>query len=473
MRSKLCFCRWAAFSTALTFTFCFSACSKHATLSASNLSMAESITFEYAVYLLPNAKSRDAQAVLRHAIARYPSLRLVDELSKNPEAMLLHAYVKQDVAHSYAPPGLDSLRYSAHGLSDREASDLQHSTNALILDFAHPRKDVWQALRTANELAEELARGSGGLVWDQETREAYSPDAWHEKRLAFWTAEIPDVSGQTIIHIYPNGEFARAITLGMSKMGLPDVVVQETPWSSDNQVGNLINIFSQSIAEREVPHTSDQYRLDLHNIKNLHLRESQLKQLKGNASGVACLTLTEAKWEEGDPKNRLVRLASDRYPGDDSHIRQDRMISSFFGWQDTLSKVQHSQELLAESAREKSKLPGLRALFSAGLAPGELIEVKAPFSAENGNREWMWVEVTSWEEDRIQGVLDNEPSEVTTLHAGQIVQVREQDVFDYIHQLPDKKVEGNTTGEIIRKMSEGKSEQNSALGFAIPACAAD
>lgn len=435
--------------------------------------MAASITFEYAVYLLPNRGSRDAQAVLRHVIARYPSLKLVDGLPKNPETILLHAYLKQDVAHSYAPPRLDSLRYSAHGLSDKDANDLQHSTNALVLDFAHPKRNVWQVLRTADELVEELARQSDSLVWDQETREVYSPDAWHEKRLASWTGELPDVSSQTVIHVYPNGEFARAITLGMSKMGLPDVVVQETPWSSDNQVANLINIFSQSIAEREVPLKSDRYRLDLHNIKNLNLRQSQLEGLGKNGAGAACLTLAEAKWEEGDPKNRLVRLAFDQYPGDDSHVRQERMISSFFGSQDSLSQVQHSQELLAESAKERAKLSGLHKLFDAGLVPGEFIEVKAPFLAENGNREWMWVEVTSWKGNRIHGVLDNDPSEATSLHAGQVVQVREEDIFDYIHHFANKKIEGNTTGEIIRKMSERKIEQNSTRGFPIPQCAAD
>lgn len=473
MCSKLWFCRWPLFITALTFVFCFSACSKHAPPSAPNVSMAESISFEYAIYLLPNTKSGNVQAALRDAIARYPNLKLVDELPKNSEAMLLHAYAKHDVEQSYAPPGLDSLRYSARGLNEHQARTLQHSTNALILDFTHPKKDVWQALRTANELVEELARESGGLVWDQETREVYSPDAWHEKRLASWTTEIPDLSTQTVIHVYPNGEFARAITLGMSKIGLPDVVVQETPWSSDNQVANLINIFSQSIAERDAPLKSDQYRLDLHNIKNPHLRESQLKGLGKNGAGVGCLTLAEAKWEEGDPKNRLIRLASDQYTGDDSHVRQEKMISSFFGSEDSLSKVHHSRELLAESAKEKSKLPELHELFDAGLAPGEFIQVKAPFLAEDGDREWMWVEVTSWKGDRIKGVLNNDPSEVTTLHAGQVVQVREEDVFDYIHQFADKRVEGNTTGEMIRKMSEAASKQNSAPGFPLPGCAAD
>ena len=466
------FCRVAGLCAAVLIGGLFdSACSRHATGPALSLSLADSISFEYAIYLLPRPKPAAPLPLLHGALERYPALKLVDKIPENPDTMLLRGYLKEDIANNYAPPDLKSLPYHAHGLSDQESELLQRSTNALILDFSHPKKNVWQALRAANELAEDLARKSGGLVWDEETREVYSPDAWHEKRLASWSDEIPDVSDQTVIHIYPNGDFARAITLGMSKMGLPDIVVQETPWSSDNQVGNLINIFSQSIAERRTPPKVDQYRLDLHAIKNPHMREKQLADLKGNANGAACLTLAEAKWEEGDPKNRLVRLDADRYPGDDPHAKQDSMLSSFFGWQDSITTVEHSPELLAESAKEKSRLPELRKLFNAGLAPGEFIEVKAPFSAEDGNREWMWVEVTRWKGDEIRGTLENEPAEVKTLKAGQVVQVREQDIFDYIHRFADKRVEGNTTGEIIRKISEGEKKQGGVRGSSIPACA--
>lgn len=446
-------------------------CSPRATGPAPSLSMAESISFEYAIYLLPKSKTPDPLTLLHNALERYPALKLTDKLPKKPDTMLLHAYLKGNIASNYAPPDLKSLPYHAHGLSDQQGERLQHSTTALILDFAHPRKNVWQALRTANELAEELARKSRDLIWDDETREVYSPEAWHEKRLASWSDEIPDVSGQTVIHIYQNGDFARAITLGMSKMGLPDVVVQETPWSSDDQIGNLINVFSQSLAERQTPPKVNQYRLDLHAIKNPHVREKQLGDLKGNATGAACLTLAVAKWEEGDPQNRLVRLDADQYSGNDPHARQDSMISSFFGAQDSIATVEHSPELLAESAKERSKLPELRKLFNAGLAPGELIEVKAPFSTANGDREWMWVEVTNWKGEQIRGTLENEPAEVKTLQAGQIVEVQEQDIFDYIHQFADKRVEGNTTSEIIQKISKGEKKQGGVRSSSTPTCA--
>jgi len=72
-------------------------------------------------------------------------------------------------------------------------------------------------------------------VWDEETREIFSPDAWHEKRLKSWSGDVPDTSSQTVIHIYKNDELDRAITLGMTKMGLPDVVFDSISESSGEQ----------------------------------------------------------------------------------------------------------------------------------------------------------------------------------------------------------------------------------------------
>ena len=94
----------------------------------------------------------------------------------------------------------------------------------------------------------------------------------------------------------------------------------------------------------------------------------------------------------------------------------------------------------------------LRKQFAEGLEPGEYILVKAPFKTPEGGNEWMWIEVTEWSGNNIRGVLNNEPFYVPSLHSGQIVEIRQEDVFDYIRRHPDGTQEGNETGEIIKKM---------------------
>jgi uncharacterized protein YegJ (DUF2314 family) len=181
--------------------------------------------------------------------------------------------------------------------------------------------------------------------------------------------------------------------------------------------------------------------------------------LKSNAKAVARLSLMQGTAEEGDPRNRLIEIAFDRYPGKDVHARQDALISALFGWEDSIKRIRHDGALEAASKRAKARLPALRKAFAKGLAPGEYIQVKAPFATPNDSNEWMWVEVTEWKGRRIRGLLKNEPFDIPGLHGGQIVQVQEEKVFDYIRRYPSGKEEGNETGRIIATM-QGSVERN-------------
>jgi uncharacterized protein YegJ (DUF2314 family) len=413
--------------------------------------MAGSMRFVFAVYLLPG-HTADPSAVLREALAgKYKLLKQVDEIPGTPREMLVHAHLERHALKEYRPPDIATLKYAGQGLSPEQSQALQKSDTAFILEFAHPKESVWTALRTANALVEEIARKTAGLIWDEETREAFSPDTWHQKRLASWTTAVPDISTQTVVHVYGTGEYVRAITLGMSKAGLPDVVVQDVPMSTDDQAVNLINIFCQSMAEGATFKPSGKFNLDLRAIKDLHARDPQLKSLKKNATGMACLALRPGKWEEGDAKNRLVELSSDRYSGPDQQAQQEAMFSSFFGSEDSYTEVEHTSELLEASRKAREHLPELRKAFNAGLRPGEYIQLKAPFVIPDGGHEWMWVEVSSWKSDEIKGTLQNDPFKIPDLHAGQIVEVNEKVIFDYIRRYPDKHREGNTTGAILAK----------------------
>jgi uncharacterized protein YegJ (DUF2314 family) len=83
----------------------------------------------------------------------------------------------------------------------------------------------------------------------------------------------------------------------------------------------------------------------------------------------------------------------------------------------------------------------------------------------------MWVEVTTWRGNRIGGLLDNEPEKIRNLHSGQYVDVRQEDVFDYLHTFPDKPTEGNTTGPIIQRMQKTPdAPQPPKTQPVIPAC---
>jgi len=435
--------------------------------------MADSIRFQYAIYFLPKHTTDPAAVLKELLVQKYAKLKLVKELPSTPHEMLVGAYMEEKVQEKYAPPDRDDLQEYESGLTAKEERELEKSQEAFVLNFAHPKADVWLALRTANELIEELARRTNGLVWDNETEHVYSPDGWHEKHLDTGAQEIPDVRTQTVVEVYQHGEFARAMSRGMSKFGLPDLVIDGFPWSSGDQMVHVINLFAQSLAEGATLSESRKFKLEIQEIKNAEMRESPLKEVKTPGTGRACLTLRAGIREKGDPENRLIRLSFDEYPGPDDQAKQESMTRALFGWTDPVTYVEHDAEMLEASRKVRAQLPELQKNFNGGLEPGSFIQVKAPFETPDGGREWMWVEVSRWKNGRIKGTLANDPAEIPDMHAGQVVEVKDSEVFDYIKEFADGHREGNTTGAIIEKMERAgkvKTAEPSAGEPFVPSC---
>lgn len=421
-------------------------------LVAAGSPMSHSIHFQYALYYLPTAQRNPLKVLKRLLRTKAAGFKLVDTIPKSPDKLFVQAIMENNAPEKYRAPNLESLKYSGRGLSQQQAAALQKSQQVLILNFAYPKKRVWTGLRAANELVKELARKTNAILWDELTREMFTLKAWQERRLPKWSNSVPDISKHITIHAYKSGDFIRAISLGMAKFGLPDVVVDNFVWSSNRTVGHLINLFIQAMAEGAEFSKTGSYELNINSIKHPDVRKPQLKSLKKNAKAVANLTLRKGIWEEGDPRNRLIQIMFDRYPGSDVHAKLDAMMSSLFGSEDSVKYINHNAALKAESEKAKTKLAGLRQKFKDGLKPGEFIQVKAPFAVPTGGNEWMWVEISKWNGQIIEGLLKNEPFNIPQLHAGQMVKVNQNEVFDYIHTYPDGRREGNKTAEIIKKM---------------------
>ncbi|MBI3860486.1 MAG: DUF2314 domain-containing protein [Planctomycetia bacterium] len=364
------------------------------------------------------------------------------------------ARIENDPKSHYAPPDERSLQYFGRGLAREQAAGLQDSKVVLILEFGFPKERVWNWLRAAGSITHSLTKATGGLIWDEATREVFSPDAWEEKRLHDWVEEVPDITQQIVIHAYRDEEHVRAITLGMAKCGLADIVIEGFPWSLNRNMGHIINLFAQSIAEGATCKVPGDFDLNFRAIRNSQVRDPQVTTLMPNATGVALLYLQNGIRQDGDPDNRLVEITFQRGLGPDIHAKQDHVLSAAFGFRDSVTNVKHDEAIEAASRAARRKLPELRATFEMGLAPGEFILVKAPFRTADKGREFMWVEISSWKGSKITGLLQNQPRNVPDLHAGQVVEVSEADVFDYIRRRADGTSEGNETGKLMEKRTQ-------------------
>jgi uncharacterized protein YegJ (DUF2314 family) len=405
-------------------------CGRDRSLSAGPLA-APTIRFEHAVYLPPSVQ---------------PPADLVARLARPGVTVR----IEDDVPNNYGlPPDPEMLKLFGRGLTPADRDALRKATHAIVLEFEHPQKDAWRALRQAAEVTAAAARSTGGWAWDEMTREMFTAAEWERRRIASWTEPVPDVSDHIVIHFYKQGEYVRAISLGMAKFGLPDIVMDDITWSLQRPVTNTITLLGQALVEGTPLAQGGTLHLDIRKIRNAALRDANLDTLKFPDAGAARLLLLDGDRDEGDPDNRLIEIAFDSYPGNDSHAKREAMLDALFGSTDEIQMVDHDARVLEASRKARERLPELRAAFNAGLAPGELILVKAPFPTDSGGNEWMWVEVTRWNGDAIHGTLRNEPNLIRDLHAGQMVDVNESDVFDYIRRKPDGSQEGNTTAALL------------------------
>lgn len=352
--------------------------------------------------------------------------------------------------HTFSPPHMDILRIKGRGISREEALAMQTSQLACALSFEYAAMNALEATRVGSSFAHRLARRTRGLIQDAETREVFSPGSFAAQRMQADQGGFPDVRRHITIHAYEDPEFVRAITLGMAKFGLPDLVVSEFSWELSDQIGHAMNLLAQALVEGATPPLAA-FDLDVSTLRNPAVREGYEQSVLAEATPVAQLALRTVPRDDGDPDNRLVEILFDRYEGETVHERQERFASSFLGFSDPVQAVEHDEAILAASRRAREKLPTLREAFRAGLEPGETILLKAPFDTPDGDREWMWIEVVSWSDRDIRGLLRNEPRAIPALHAGETVRIEEDEVFDYIRSRSDGTSEGNETGEIMER----------------------
>ena len=417
---------------ALVLTAMAGGCGRDRSLRVGSLAT-PTIRFEHAVYLPPLVR---------------PPADVVARLARPG----VTARIEDDVPNNYGlPPDPQMLELFGYGLTPADRDALRKTTHAIVIEFEHPQKDAWRALRQAAEVTAAAARSTGGWAWDETTREMFTLAEWERRRIASWTEPVPDVSDHIVIHFYEQDELVRAVSLGMAKFGLPDIVMDDFTWSLKRPVNNTINLLAQALVEGTPLAEGRTLHLDIRKLRNASLRDANLRTMKSTDAGAARLLLLDGERDEGDPDNRLIEVAFDSYPGNDFHAKREAMLHALFGSTDEMQGVRHEGDVLEVSRKAREQLPELRAAFNAGLVPGEYILVKAPFPTDNGRNEWMWVEVTRWNGDAIRGTLRNEPNLIRDLHAGQMVDVSERDVFDYIRRKPDGSEEGNTTATLLSR----------------------
>jgi uncharacterized protein YegJ (DUF2314 family) len=407
--------------------------------------------FGFGVYLPAPVPAAQARAALDAMKQRFPGVPVLAAPSRadRPNALVFAPPLAE-----FSPPSLESLRYFGRGLDAEQAKAASASRGVLVLAWSLDADPTLARLRAAESLVHELATQLGGTIWDESTRELFSLDAWKKSRLGTWSGDLPNAKEHVVIHYYDaGGGRHRAITLGMQKLGLPDLVVSDVSQVEATGMTLVIDAVAQALVEGASLAPGGELAFDLRAIRQPAAHDALIGAAGRGATLRGRVHLEPARAEEGDPENRIVELTFPAYPGATAEERQSAAIVAIAGaGDDPMSAAREDDaELAAVTARVQKRLPDVAAAFRKGLPLGEHIAVKAPFTTDEGSVEWMWVLVTDWPGEVVRGRLQNDPSFVKSLRLGAKVEVKQASVADYRWMKADGTLkEGGESSEILR-----------------------
>lgn len=404
-------------------------------------------TFAFEIGIYFDSDSIAKQSLIDKAAEILPEFKYY---GKPPDSIQDNGYSitrYNDLTQDYQPPDTSFLSFAGIGLSSEEKLKLSKSDHAIVVTFWGTSENVIGKQRKIVNLISSVVAGKRLFVGDFSALSFFNPDSWKASRQEPFTGS--NIIDQVVLHTYREEEFCRVVSLGMSKFCLPDVSIKDISCNDQRTYATLVNALIAALIENSKIKGDSTVTIDLEEIKDDKLRKVTLADIKSGALKKATISLRFVRPEQGDDPNKQLRMVFENPSFSSPQEQQNKVVADLFGTEESYVHTEHDDELLQASQRAKSKLPDLMKAFLKGFGPGYSLLLKLPFKTDSGGREWMWVEVTKWKGDHIEGILQNEPAEVSNLKVGAIVTGSQQDVFDYILNKPDGTTEGNETGKIL------------------------
>jgi len=128
------------------------------------------------VYFYPDSDAPN-DAELAKYLVNYARVEEKPKVATKPVVALT---ILDDFEDSFPVPPLDYLTYSGRGLGKEQAENIQKSKQLLLMDVAYPESMMLSGYKPVVEFLFDVASTHNGLIWDSETRELFSPEAWKE-----------------------------------------------------------------------------------------------------------------------------------------------------------------------------------------------------------------------------------------------------------------------------------------------------
>lgn len=411
--------------------------------------------FIFPVVIYPlGSETIDNAAITRKALEILPNFRYYD---RQPDSVTSDGYqviVTNSADSSFIPPQVFLVAEEYLLMTRAELDDMAKvDRNVQIVFFGTTDKLMEKQAQIAKFIGEVTRNKKVGVV-DFSSRQVFNPEAWQSVRTESFQKQPLNINDHIVFHIYREEAYCRIVSLGMSKFGLPELSMNNVTCSDQRPFGIIMNGLVQSMFETQSINSDSTITLEVSQIKNSAVRDmfASNAEVEGG-TGKAKMKLRGVPPQEGDNYYyQLEVVFVDKSFASEQEERMAIATALLGAVPDVASETDHDEELLAASERARLRLPELKKMFNEGLPPGASMIVKSPFARQdvNGN-EWMWVEVTKWTDDTMEGILQNDPSYIKDLVNGSAVTIEESEIFDYILYNADGSMEGNETGKILEQ----------------------
>jgi uncharacterized protein YegJ (DUF2314 family) len=341
--------------------------------------------------------------------------------------------------------------------TDADAQRAVGARSGIVVAAALDGDKGLKRLRAFEALVLQMVKKHSGAVWDEAMHAVLTTEAWEALRVASWEGDLCDAATHIRIRQYAaSPERFRAITYGMSMMGLPDLVIDDVPPPHSDHAALLIEAAAQTMVEGAELTATGQLEIDLAAIKHTAAKNGLLEE--ATKPGRLVIKLKVAKKEAGDPDGRLYAFDFSAFPGATPGEQLGSALATLFGpvSDEPVMRAGDDKELAEVTKRVQAKVPDLAARARKGLGLGEVLLVKAPFDTDDGSVEWMWIDVTTWDKGTVRGHLANRPTKIKGLMSGAKVEVPDSKVADYLWKKADGTSEG---GESIKILNDRKKDK--------------
>ena len=216
------------------------------------------------------------------------------------------------------------------GLTSSNLNHFHDSNRAVVIDAAYPDTQMAFGLKSIIRFAFDLAISLDGLIWDGESREIFSLEAWKQSRLEGWQGELPLVSDHILIFAHNNQGQLRSVTRGMAKFGYPDILVSQFSEHLSREVGNLMNLVSQLIIEGGRPNRSGLMPISIADLRDTAYKRELVSSLRRYTESHVLLQLRQGTRVDGDPNNYLLEVSFENAVGDNLEEKQERFLTALF-----------------------------------------------------------------------------------------------------------------------------------------------